>query len=428
MLDIKFIRENKDLVSQNNRNRKAEVDLDELFRRDDDRLKILSKVEELRAERKKRSKTKPSEEEIALIRKIGDEIDGLEKIMKEKEAAVEELLNKIPNLTHESVPVGKDEADNKVIRSWGEPKQFDFKPKEHWQIGEDLGIIDLKKAAEVSGARFAYLKGKLALLEFALVQYAMSVVTSEKALAEIIQKNNLSVPPKPFIPVIPPVLIKPEVLQKMARLEPRDERYHITGDDLYLVGSAEHTLGPLHMDEMLSEDELPLRYVGLSPSFRREAGSYGKDTKGIMRVHQFNKLEMESFTAPENSLAEQDFIVAVQEYFMQALELPYQVVAICTGDMAMPDYRQIDINTWLPGQNAYRETHTSDLNTDYQARRLNTKVKMNTGKAQIAHMNDATLFAFSRLPIAIIENYQQADGSVAIPKALRKYTGFDTIA
>jgi seryl-tRNA synthetase len=232
---------------------------------------------------------------------------------------------------------------------------------------------------------------------------------------------------KAFVPVVPPVMIRPEVYERMDRLEPKEERYHIPSDDLYLIGSAEHTLGPLHMDETLAEKDLPIRYIGFSTSFRREAGSYGKDTRGILRVHQFDKLEMESFTVAEDSTTEQDFIVAVQEYLVRSLELPYQVVAICTGDMGKPDARQLDIETWMPGQNRYRETHTSDLMTDYQARRLGTKVKRANGKMELVHMNDATAFAIGRILIAIIENNQTADGKIRVPDVLQPYVGADLI-
>ena len=209
----------------------------------------------------------------------------------------------------------------------------------------------------------------------------------------------------------------------MDRLEPREERYHIPSDDIYLVGSAEHTIGAMHMDETFKEEDLPMRYIGFSTAFRREAGSYGKDMKGLIRMHQFDKLEIESFTLPEDSQKEQDFIVAIIEYMVQDLELPYQVLIMCTGDMGKQDARHIDVEIWMPGQNKYRETHTSDLMTDFQARRLNTRVKRNNGEVQHLHMNDATAFALSRTVAAIMENYQTQNGTVVIPKALRKYMG-----
>jgi len=212
-------------------------------------------------------------------------------------------------------------------------------------------------------------------------------------------------------------------LNRMARLEPQEDRYQVKEDDLFLAGSAEHTLGPIHMDETLKENELPKRYIGYGTAFRREAGTYGKDTKGILRQHQFDKLEMQSFTLPETSLDEQNFIIAIQEYMMRELGLHYQVVQICTGDMAIPDYRQIDIETWMPGQDSYKETHTSDLNTSFQSRRLNTKVKRADSKSEFVHMNDATLFAVGRTLIAIMENYQQEDGTIKVPVVLQPFMG-----
>ena len=216
-------------------------------------------------------------------------------------------------------------------------------------------------------------------------------------------------------------------MQAMARLDPPEDKYFLAEDKLYLTGSAEHTLGSMHMNEIIEEKNLPIRYVGYSTAFRREAGSYGKDTKGILRMHQFDKIEIESFTLPERSLGEQDFIVAIQEYLMRKLGLHYRVVAICTGDMGFPDQRQFDIETWMPGQDAYRETHTSDLIGGFQARRLNTRVRRLNGETEYLHMNDATVFALGRTIIAILENYQQADGSVLIPEALVPYVGFDRI-
>jgi seryl-tRNA synthetase len=223
-------------------------------------------------------------------------------------------------------------------------------------------------------------------------------------------------------------MIRPDAYVKMARLSPEveDERYYLEKDDLYLIGSAEHTLGSMHMDERISYKNFPLRYIGFSSSFRREAGSYGKDTRGIFRVHQFDKLEMESFTLPDNSLKEHKFLIKIQEYLMQSLKLPYRVMLVCTGDMGGPDARQVDIETWLPGQDKYRETHSADLMLDYQSRRLNTRFKKK-GDLDFVHMNDATAFAIGRTLIAIIENYQQKDGSIQVPEVLQKYTNFKKI-
>jgi seryl-tRNA synthetase len=427
MLDIKFIQENQEIVRQNIKNRSLEIDVDRLLSLAEERNTILQQVEKFRAERNQKSKSKPSEEEIQAIRKMGEELSVLENDLKTKSDELESLLMKIPNIVHESVPVGKDDTENKVIKTWGEPTKFSFTPKEHWELGEKLGVIDTAKAGEVSGSRFAYIKGRLAILEFALVQFVFATLTDEKVLKQIIENNKLDVSSKPFIPVIPPVFIKPEVMQKMGRLEPKEERYHIPSDDQYLVGSAEHTLGPMHMNEIIKSSELPVRYIGFSTAFRREAGSYGKDTKGIFRLHQFDKMEMETFCLPENSIAEQDFIMAIQEYLMQSLGIPYRLVLKCTGDMGLPDFREVDVEAWMPGQGKYRETHTSDLMTDFQSRRLNIRYKTENGKTEFVHMNDATALAMSRAPVAIMENYQQEDGHISVPEVLRKYTGFDLI-
>jgi len=328
-------------------------------------------------------------------------------------------------LPADDVPVGKDESENVVLRKRGNLSKFNFAPQDHLQIGEFLNIIDVKKAGEIAGSRFYYLKGAAALLEYALVNWVFSRLSNPKFTQKIAKKISPKFPGTPFIPVVPPVMIKPEVYVKMARLDPGQEveKFFISRDNLYLVGSAEHTLGPLHMDEIIDEAKFPIRYLGFSTAFRREAGSYGKDVRGILRAHQFDKLEMETFSLPGLSMQEQNFIVAIQEALMRELKMPYRVVEICTGDMGGPDVRQIDIETWMPGQNKYRETHTSDFMADYQSRRLNTKVRFKDGKIEFVHMNDATAFAIGRIIIAILENYQRKDGSVKIPEVLQKYMG-----
>mgnify|MGYP001618379042 FL=1 len=422
MLDIKFIRQNQEKVREAIKNKKAGLDLDKLLASDERRRHLLSESESLKAEQNKRSKGPQSPVDLEELKALKEKIKLIEGELKCVEEEYEKLMMIVPNIPTEDTPIGKDESGNKVLRQWGKPKVFDFKPKEHWEIGEALDLIDNERASKVSGARFAYLKRDLVLMEFALIQYGFSILTDGKLLQKIIKKAGLDIKPTPFIPVVPPVLIKPDVMQKMARLEPKEERYHIPSDDLYLVGSAEHTLGPMHMGETFKEEDLPVRYVGFSTAFRREAGSYGKDMKGILRVHQFDKLEMESFCLPEDSVKEQNLFVAMQEYLVQLLNIPYQVVAICTGDMGGPDARQIDLEMWMPGQNRYRETHTADLMTDYQSRRLGTKVKRQNG-SEFVHMNDATALAIGRTLIAITENYQTKKGTIEIPKVLRKYMG-----
>lgn len=424
MLDINFIRNNPEKVKSGIASKNANPSLvDDFLVLDEEWRKLTKEIDDLRAEQKKFG----NERKIEEATKIKDKIQLLENDLKRIENNRQEILWQIPNLPSEDTPIGKDESENKILRKWGEPKQFDFKPRDHVELGELLGIIDIENASKISGARFNYLKGGAALLEFALIQYVFHTLTDAKLIKSFAAKVEKNYPSNVFVPVVPPVMIRSDVLHKMARLKPEEEKYYLPKDDLYLAGSAEHTLGPLHMDEIIPEEKLPIRYIGFSTSFRREAGSYGKDTRGILRVHQFDKLEMESFTVPEDSIKEQDFIISIQEYFMQSFEIPYQVVAICTGDMGGPDTKQIDIEAWIPSQNRYRETHTSDLMTDYQARRLNTKVRRKNNELQFVHMNDATAFAIGRTLIAILENYQQKDGSILVPKVLQEYVGFKKI-
>lgn len=416
MLDIKYIRDYPERVKTACANKNVNVDIDEVVRLDADRRASQTQLEELNRERNEASQRK----DIEKGRQLKTRAAELDAQIADIDSRLRPLLLRIPNIPSDDTPIGADESGNVVLRTWGEPPKFAFPVRDHVEIGKLLGVIDSERASKVTGARFTYLMGDVARLQQALANFVMDTLTDTNALAQIIANAKVAVPAKPFTPVVPPLMIRPEVFERMGRLEPRDERYHIPSDDLYLIGSAEHTLGPIHMDETLREDALPIRYVAFTPAFRREAGSYGKDTKGILRLHQFDKIEMESFTAPEASRDEQDFFVALQEFFLQSLRIPYQVVQVCTGDMGGPDSRQIDIESWMPGQNKYRETHTSDLMTDYQARRLNTRVKR-AGGTEFAHMNDATALAMGRVIIAILENYQQEDGSVAIPEVLWPY-------
>ncbi len=425
MLDINFIRDNTQKVKKQiaTKNYDPKI-IDELLKLDEKRRDLIAKTDELRAQRNEAAKDK----NIEKGKKVKEELQENEPKLQELNEKYKEVLWKIPNLISEDTPIGKDESENKVIRNWGKPKKFDFHVKDHIEIGKDLKIIDTETAAKVSGARFNYIKGDAVLLQNALHQFALSILTDEEKLSKIAEKVGKGYSAKPFIPVVPPLFINPDVYRRMARLsdETEIERYKIERDNQYLIGSAEHTLGPIHIDETLNEKDLPIRYFALTPAFRREAGTYGKDTKGILRQHQFDKLEMESFSTPENGIKEQDFFVAIQEHLMHELELPYQVVAICTGDMGGPDYRQIDIETWIPSQEKYRETHTSDYMTDYQSRRLNTKIKTKNG-TEFVHMNDATAFAMGRVLIAILENNQNKDGSITIPKVLQRWMGKDKI-
>ena len=423
MIDLKILREHPELVKEACRNKNSSVDIDRVISLDVERRKLQGELDAHNAARKEAAQAK----DIEKGKTLKEAAVRLESELSRVEEELNLLLLRVPNLPSVDTPVGKDESENVVLRKWGEPRAFDFEPKDHMALGEALGLIDSETAAKVAGARFTYLMGDLVLMQYALASHAMAVVTHEGTLKTIIARAGLNLSSTPFTPVVPPLMIRPEVFQRMARLEPKDERYYIPSDDAFLIGSAEHTLGPLHMDEVLKEARLPLRYVAFTPAFRREAGSYGKDTKGILRLHQFDKVEMESFSLAENGQAEQDLFVAIQEHLMQSLGLPYQVVMTCTGDQGDPDARHLDIEAWMPGQGKYRETHSADYMTDYQARRLGTKVKRADGSNQFAHMNDATAFAIGRTLIAIMENYQQADGSVTIPEVLVPYVGKDVI-
>lgn len=424
MLDPQFIRDNPEKIKTAVTNKQKEISLVDNFLKIDAKWReLLQVVETLRKEKNEAAKSK----DITEGKRVKQELTEKEPELTKVEAEWREALWAIPNVHADDVKVGRDENENVVLRTWGKPAKFDFYPKDHIALGEALEIIDVETASKVSGARFNYLKGDAVLLQFALIQFAFSVLLDEHVLSGIAEHHGLNVSTKPFVPVVPPVMIRPDVFERMGRLHPKDERYYIPTDDAYLVGSAEHTLGPTHMDELIPEKKFPIRYLGYSTSFRREAGSYGKDTRGILRVHQFDKLEIESFTLPEVGADEQKFIVAIQEYLMQKLGLPHQVVGICTGDMGGPDFRQFDIETWIPSQGKYRETHTSDYMTDYQSRRLNTRVRRISNENQYVHMNDATVFAVGRTLIAIIENYQQKDGSIEVPEVLRKWVGKEKI-
>jgi seryl-tRNA synthetase len=433
MLDIHFIRENADLVKAGAAKKKIAVDIDRLLAVDDERKSVRAEMDSKKAEQNRMSNIisrAEGEERMQLIESMKHVKDGfqeLEERFKVLTTEWEKLMLSIPNIPSPDTPEGPDESGNKVIRDWGQKPEFGFAPKAHWDIGKELDIIDTEKAGEVSGARFAYLKGDLALMQFALVSLVFKTLGSREILTKIISDAGLTIKPTPFIPVVPPVMMRSDVMGRMARLQPIDERYYFEKDDLVFVGSAEHTLGPLHMNEIIEEGRLPIRYVGYSTAFRREAGAAGKDTRGILRLHQFDKVEMESFVRPEDGYHEQDFFVAIQEHLMRTLKLPHQTVLICTGDMGAPDHRQYDIETWMPGQDAYRETQTADYMGGYQARRLNTRVKNAAGELTHVHMNDATAFAIGRTLIAIIENYQQADGSIRVPEALVPYMGKEVI-
>jgi len=425
MLDIRFIRENPALVKENTKNKGYDVNIDELLRQDESRRGLQQKADELREKRNTISSQlqggKPSDELIGQAKLIKDELATIELALREVDESFMTLLKQVPNIAKSDVPIGVTEDENVVTKVVGEPTQFEFTPRSHADIAYQRGWLDKERAAKVTGSRFAYIKGDLVKLQFALIQFVMDKLTDQAFIDEVIAKNDLKVSNKLFIPVLPPLMLRTEMYDAMDRLEPRDDRYKIEGDDLWLQGSAEHVLGSMHADEILDEADLPVRYLGYATSFRREAGTYGKDMEGMFRMHQFDKLEMESLGLAEAGDDEHLFMIAIQEKIMQLLEIPYQVILKCTADIGKPNARGVDINAWMPGQNQYRETHTADYMTDYQARRLKTRVRRASGDLELVHTNDATALPLSRGPIALIENGQTRDGKVAIPLALQPY-------
>jgi seryl-tRNA synthetase len=429
MLDIQFIRENRELVQEKSQQKNIDVDINRLLALDEQRRDLLGKIEYLRAERNGLSASmkqqRPSEAEITRGRELKEQITQLEDQLKPVDNDYLQLLKQVPNMPLDDVPVGASEAENMVVKEWGTKREFDFEPKSHWELAEASDLIDKERASKVAGSRFAYIKGALVELQFAIVQFVLRTLSDEQLLQRLIDENGLNITAKPFTPVLPPAMIRTEVFEAMDRLEPRDDRYRVgePEDDLWLQGSAEHTLGSMYMDEILPGEQLPIRYVGYSSSFRREAGTYGKDTEGIIRMHQFDKLEMEVFSTPETGLDEHKLLIAIQEYLVQQLNLPYQLIQKCTADIGKPNARGIDIDTWMPGQGKYRETHTADYMTDYQARRLKTRVRRQDGRIDLVHTNDATAFALGRIMVAIMENYQASDGHIIIPDVLRSFMG-----
>ncbi len=423
MIDINRIRADVEAYKQICANKNKNIDVDDLILLENKRKELQQKMDTMKHEQKTLAENKNYEE----AKKLKIEIQKIEEEHSKKVRELNIVLLQCPNFIHPDVPVGKNEDENVVIRQYGTPKTFDFPVKDHEDLGKTLGIIDKEKAAQVTGARFAYLKGDIVHMQNAVAAFTFDVITDTNILQKIIDDKWLKIKATPFTPVIPPLMINFETAEKMGRLHPMEDRFTFPEDKFMMIGSAEHSLGPIHMDEVLDAKNLPIRYVANTPAFRREAGTYGKDTKGILRMHQFDKIEMETFCIPEDGLAEQDLIVGIQEYLLQKLDLPYEVMAVCTGDMGNLDYRQIDINTYIPSQGKYRETHTSDYMTDYQARRLNIKYKKEDGTREYVHMNDATAFAMGRILIAIIENNQTADGKIQIPTVLQPYMHGKTI-
>jgi seryl-tRNA synthetase len=427
MIDIAFIRDNAELVKTAAQNKNVSIDIDRLLELDEQRRSQIASIEDIRAKRNELSASakgqRPTDEQIATGSKLKDELAKLEADFDQVDQQYQQLLLAVPNIPTSDTPVGKTEDDNVVVKTVGKKPEFDFVPKTHAEIAEIHDWIDKPRAAKVAGSRFLYLKGSLVRLQFALVNWVMDQLQDEAVIAQTIKDNDLDLSPKAFTPVIPPMLVNTKAYQATARLDAEEVTYKLSDDELWLNASAEHSLANMYINETLPSDSLPIRYIGYATSFRREAGSYGKDMEGMFRNHQFDKLEMETFSMPETGLAEHHLMVGIQEYLLQQLGLHYQVLLKCTADIGTPNARGVDIESWLPGQDAYRETHSADFMADYQARRAGTKTKLSDGTSVYVHNNDATAVVLSRVPIAILEQYQQADGSVRIPDVLRPYLG-----
>ena len=417
MLDIKFIRQNPDEIKKACAKKQAKIDIDRLLEIDKKRRELMLALEDTRAKKNKANEEikqlheKADREAVIMkMRELDKNDDRIEAEFKEIDAEFQGLMSIIPNPPLDNVPEGKNESENKEIRKWGNIPKFDFVPKSHFELGEALDLIDTQRAAKVSGTRFGFLKNEAVMLEMALLDLGFKTLIK-----------------KDFTPILPPVMIRKDVLSGLGyNNNSFDETYCLDQDNLCLVATAEHALVPYFKDEILLETELPKRFVGFSSAFRREAGSYGKDTKGILRVHQFNKLEMVSFTKPEDSEKELTFLLGIEEELMQSLNLPYHVVQMCTGDLGDPAAAKYDIEAWFPSENKYRETHSASNCTDYQSRRLNIRLRRKNGELEFVLILNGTVFS-ERPILAILENYQQKDGSVKIPDVLQKYAGFKKI-
>jgi len=413
MLDIKFIRENPDKIKAACENKQVKVDIDRLLELDEKRRGIIKQIEERKSKQNQFSQQirdlsdEEKKKKFEEMRTLVKEIDEYKKELDWIEPEYNKLMLLIPNPALDDVKVGKDEKDNEIIRHEGKIPKFDFIPKDYLELNKKLDLIDTLRASRTSGSRFSYLKNEAVLLELALVQFAMETLVQEG-----------------FIPVIPPVMVKKEIMEAMGYYtRGANEIFHLERDGLYLIGTAEQSIGPMHMNEILEENDLPIRYVGFSSCFRREAGSYGRDVQGILRVHQFDKVEMFSFCHPDKSRKEHLYLLSLEEKLMQALKLPYRVVRMCTGDLGDPAADKYDIETWLPGRNEYRETHSTSNCTDFQARRLNIRFRRK-GKKETEFVHTLNGTAFSQRPIiAIMENFQTKEGNIIVPEVLRKYMG-----
>ena len=416
MIDINVLRDEPEALKLALARRGVELDVDRLVELEATVRSQRRQGEEVRAEQKLAGKAIAglgAEEKQAAIASAGKLAERYKEITAEVEALEVEfqaLWDQVPNLAHESAPDGESDEDNVEIKRWGEPARFDFDIRDHQDLGESLDIIDVPAGVRVSGSRFAYLKGQAVFMEMALVRWALDTLAVEG-----------------FTPVVPPVLVREEALYGTGFFPgDREQVYALPNDDLYLVGTSEVALAALHADEILEAEALPVRYAGFSSCFRREAGTYGKDTRGIFRVHQFDKVEMFSFCHPDESWPEHELLFSMEEKIVQALELPYRVVNVAAGDLGSSAAKKYDIEAWIPSQDAYREITSCSNTTDFQSRRLKIRFRSDEGN-QLVHTLNGTAVAVGRTLLAIMENHQQADGTIVVPEVLRPYTGFDVI-
>ena len=416
MIDPQLLKTNIEAIEENLRKRDLDIDLDKLKLLDESRRALKFESEKLRAEQKKLGKeiASASEKEKVILlekaEKISDKVKSLSEETQQKDEEFFDAWIKIPNIVNSSSPVGKTDEDNKEIKKVGEPKSIK-NPMTHLEIGENLGLIDVERASKISGSRFSYLFGDLVKIQFNLVSYTL---------------NKLS--EKGFNPTIPPVLVRENALFGTGFFpDDSDQVYEVQNDDLFLVGTSEVSLAALHTDEIIDIENLPLRYAGYSTCFRREAGTYGKDTSGIFRVHQFDKVEMFSFCDPEKSNEEHEQILAIEEEILKDLEIPYRVVDVCTGDLGASAAKKYDIEAWIPSQKKYREVTSCSNTTDFQARRLNMRTKNEDGNT-ILHTLNGTALAVGRILIALLENNQQSDGSVTFSDDLGKILGVNKLS
>jgi len=417
MLDLKLLRENLADVKARMATRGIAVDWEEFVSLDRERREAVANIERLKEKKNRLSgeigKLKKTGADATIlmreVEEVSEAIRSSQAPLTDIETRFDQFMLTLPNLPHPSVKVGKDERDNREVRRWGEPPKFGFAPKNHWDVGEELGILDFARAAKIAGARFAVYRGAGAKLERALINFMLDVHTEQNGYKEI----------------LPPALVNRAALVGTGQLPKFEEDlFHVTPGDYFLIPTAEVPLTNLHREEMLERDELPIKYVAYTPCFRSEAGSYGKDVRGLIRQHQFNKVEMVKLTEPDNSYDELESIVQNAEAVLKGLELPYRVVELCTGDMGFGAAKTYDLEVWLPGQNTFREISSCSNCEEFQARRANIRYrKEKTGRPLFVHTLNGSGLAVGRTLVAVLENYQQEDGSVIIPNALRNYMG-----